>query len=197
MKKSLVTLLAIALLLSMLPSCAAPAEPVEPLANPDTVEQTVETPAPAEEETSEEVKNPFELLDVSRSLIMPQAQDGIEPYSEHWFGENRVAADLSGNPALAYSLSFSHKTSFDSMPAGYDPAALLEWGKYPGLNIDILHKHGFTGKGAVIAYVDQPVSGHEQYNTEKLHCTNNSNEHSSMHGPAVLSSGRQGYRHCA
>ena len=116
------------------------------------------------------------------------AVDGVEPYSDFWFGDNRVSADLSVAPGLAFSLTFSDKTRFSgTLPAGYDPQALLEWGKYPGLNVDILQKHGFTGEGAVIAYVDQPIGKHEQYNTDKLHYTNNSGKNTSMHGPNVLS----------
>jgi len=64
---------------------------------------------------------------------------------------------------------------------------LLEWGKYPGLNVDILHKYGFTGKGVTIAYVDQPFDEHEEYQDVNVHYTNNSEGRDSMHGPAVLS----------
>ena len=118
-----------------------------------------------------------------------KAVDGVEPYAEFWLDwENKVSADLSGAPGLAFSLTFSDQTKFSgALPTGYDPQALLEWGKYPGLNIDILQKHGFTGEGAVIAYVDQPIGKHEQYNTDKLHYTNNSGTYTSMHGPTVLS----------
>jgi len=127
-------------------------------------------------------------LGVTRSLNRPTAVNGVEPYSEWWIsGHSKITTDLSSLPALAYSLTFSDRTTFGKLPAGYDPKELLEWGKYPGLNMDILHKHGFTGEGAVIAYVDQPIGSHEQYNTPKLHYTNNSGSQTSMHGPAVLS----------
>lgn len=127
-------------------------------------------------------------LGIARSLTEIEAVDGVEPYSDHWHtGSNVISADLSASPDLAYSLTISDATVFSELPAGYDAEALLEWGKDPGLNVDILHKYGFTGKGAVIAYVDQPVSNHEQYDELNLHYTNNTNSESSMHGPAVLS----------
>ena len=127
-------------------------------------------------------------LRFTREAAAIQAVGGVEPYGAYWLGEQaRVTADLSSSPALAYSLTISDKTSFQSLPAGYDPAALLEWSKGPGLNVDILHRHGFTGKGAVIAYVDQPIASHPQYSGGNLHYINNSGDDSSMHGPAVLS----------
>lgn len=127
-------------------------------------------------------------LGVTRQLVVPQAAGGVEPYGNYYFSpQNRITADLSKVPALAYSLNISDKTQFSGIPAGFDPQALLEWGKDPGLNVDILHKHGFTGKGAVIAYVDQPIADHKQYEGANVHYTNNSGGTESMHGPGVLS----------
>ena len=127
-------------------------------------------------------------LGVVRQLVKPQAVDGVEPYGDYWLSpNNKIAADLSKAPALAHSLTISDKTQFPGAPAGFDAQALLEWGKDPGLNVDILHKHGFTGKGAVVAYIDQAISDHEQYRGANVHYTNNSGENESMHGPAMLS----------
>lgn len=127
-------------------------------------------------------------LDVSRRLMTPMAQSGIQPYDEFWLDSFPENADLSDNRKLAYSITFSNETYFpEKMPAGFDPQVLLEWGKDPGLNVDVLHELGYTGKGAVIAYVDQPIHDHEAYSNVNLHYTNNTNSHTSMHGPAVLS----------
>lgn len=128
-------------------------------------------------------------LGVVRSLPVIEAVDGVEPYGNYWMsGQNTISADLSDAPALAYSLTISDATTFAAeLPAGYDPEELLEWGKYAGLNVDILHKYGFTGKGAVVAYVDQPIAAHEQYHGDNIHYTNNTSSDTSMHGPAVLS----------
>ena len=124
--------------------------------------------------------------------------DGVEPFGEYWMeweeGTTEVAADLTGAPGLAYSLTISDRTTFSALPEGYDPDALLKWGKDPGLGIDILHEHGFTGEGAVIAYIDQPIAVpyHEQYSEAAIHYVNTvaegqDNADNSMHGPAVLS----------
>ena len=130
----------------------------------------------------------FSTLGIVRKYSNIQGVAGVESFGNYWYyGSNAIPANLSGRTALAYSLTISDRTTFSALPAGYDPDALLEWGKYPGLNIDILHKYGFTGKGAVIAYVDQPASAHEQYNGSNFHFVNNTTESSSMHGPAVLS----------
>ena len=134
---------------------------------------------------------PIAPLQVTRHCAEAATVDGVEPYSEHWFmNMQHISADLSSASALAFSLTFSNATVFpgeDKLPKGYEPETLLEWGKYPGLNIDILHKYGFTGKGSVVAYVDQPIRGHEQYDNINLHYINNTDNDSSMHGPAVLS----------
>ena len=127
-------------------------------------------------------------LAVSRKLATPKAQNGIQPYDDFWFYPFPENTDLSDHSELAYTISFSDRTKFpENMPAGYDPQALLEWGKEPGLNVEVLHALGYTGKGAVIAYVDQPICDHAAYANVKLHFTNNSSADKSMHGPAVLS----------
>lgn len=220
MKKHLSLVLSVALMVSTLVGCAAPAAPAPTDAPAATVatelavtEPVVTEPVPTEPISAEpeEIaltapkemvryyqdlqvsgdipvrKAPIAPLNVTRALPDVQAQDGIEPYSEYWWGDKRVNADLSDNPALAYSLTFSNDTDFGKMPEGYDAVALLQWGKDPGLNVDILHKHGFTGKGAVIAYVDQPIAEHPAYANVNLHYTNNSDSNDSMHGPSVLS----------
>lgn len=186
MKRFLSFLLVAVLTFSMLSACGTSEVAPETAPAPTVVDasEPAATVAPTE---PEETKSPIAPLQVVRNLPEIQGQDGIEPYANFYGGTTHVNADLSENPALAYSLTISDKTTFETMPAGYDPEALLEWGKYPGLNVDILHKYGFTGEGAVIAYVDQPISGHPQYNVEKLHYTNNSDGRTSMHGSAVLS----------
>lgn len=132
---------------------------------------------------------PVQPLKVIRQSAALQAVGGVGPWSEYWAEWNKdVRADLSSHPGLAFSLTFGTNTSFsEALPAGYDPEKLMEWGKYPGLNMDVLHQRGYTGKGTVIAYIDQPIAEHEQYTRDSVHYINNTNVESSMHGPAVLS----------
>lgn len=126
-------------------------------------------------------------LDVTRKLVTPSATWQVQPYSTWGYEPFPQDADLRGHETLAYTLNFSDFVQFpDTMPAGFDPEALLEWGKDPGLNVDVLHKLGYTGKGAVIAYLDQPLQPHEAYDNVDLHLYNKP-EDNSYHGPAVLS----------
>ena len=157
-----------------------------PLANCLTIgEMEEEEPDPV---PTPEPDGAITELSVTRSLPQIEAVDGVEPYATVWYtGKNNITADLSRAPALAYSLTIGDQTTFAELPSGYDPDALIEWGKAPGLNVDILHKYGFTGDGAVVAYVDQPIDDHAQYADIDLHYTNNTDSNNSMHGPAVLS----------
>lgn len=212
MKKHLSALLAVALLLSMFSACGAPAAaPTEsvPAAAAAQASEPAATAAPTEPAPTEpqlqELTVPPEIaryylevpvtgsirsdkaiapLNVSRRLPDVQAEGAVLPFSDLDIGPS---ANLAGNTTLAYSLTFSNRTAFANAPAGFAPDALMQWGMSPGLNVDILHKHGFTGKGAVIAYVDQVLSEHPAYANVNLHYTNNSHESDSMHGPTVLS----------
>lgn len=132
-------------------------------------------------------------LHVSCSPAAVSGIKGVEPYGNYWYkGKNHLSQyDFSDEQDLLYTLTFSNKTQFpegNKMPRGFDQKELLEWGKYPGLNMDILHKYGFTGVGSVVAYIDQPLEDHSEYSDGNLHyfdlIPNMSN---SMHGPAVLS----------
>ncbi len=128
---------------------------------------------------------------ILREYTQIKAKDGIEPFGEFWF-EGEITADLSNAPGLAWSLIVASNTVFPEtgkLPKGYNPQALIEWGKTPGLNVDILHEHGFTGKGMTIAYVDQPFELHEQTENSNIHYTSNVKEGDlgSMHGATVSS----------
>ena len=128
---------------------------------------------------------------ILREYAQIEAKDGIEPFGECWY-EGKITADLSDAPGLAWSLIVASDTDFpeaEKLPKGYDSQALIEWGKTPGLNVDILHAHGFTGKGMTIAYVDQPFGTHEQTENAHIHYTNNAGENypNSMHGATVSS----------
>jgi hypothetical protein len=77
-----------------------------------------------------------------------------------------------------------------TLPAGFDPAAILEAGKNPGLGMRELHHRGITGRGVGIAVIDQALLvDHVEYKDrlrlyEEIH---NIDETAAMHGPAVAS----------
>ncbi len=175
-----------------------PQDPVTPVEETPTSPITSEAPALEEEPDVYEADNyktsanvPITEMKVRRTLKSLSAKNGIEPYSEYWTESTQtINGDISDDLGLASSLTISDKTKFarDSyIPAGYDMDKLIEWGKDPGLHVDVLKEAGYTGEGAVIAYIDQPIGEHEQYNHEKLHYSNELQNNSSMHGPAVLS----------
>lgn len=137
-------------------------------------------------------KDAIQVLTKKYSIGEIASVGKINAYDEFYGGYDlNIKENLKGHLALANTLTFSNKTTFSEVPDGFDPDELLEWGKYPGLNMDILKKYGFTGSGATIAYIDQPVdtSENEQYKKADVHYTSNvkNGQNSSMHGATVLS----------
>jgi hypothetical protein len=99
-------------------------------------------------------------------------------------------ADFSKVDDFNY-LSFNSETIWpEELPDGFDPEAILEYNKNPGLGIRELHDRGITGSSVGIAIIDQALLiDHEQYKDnlmyyERIHCTG---DEAQMHGPAVAS----------
>lgn len=127
-------------------------------------------------------------LNVVRSLIPAYAKDSVQPYGKYWFFDMPREADLSDSAPLLYTLTYSDKTEFpEKIAPSFDPEGLMRWGMDPGLNVSVLHGLGYTGKGAVIGYVDQPAGDHSEYDSDNIHRFNNTDNKTSMHGSAVLS----------
>ena len=82
-------------------------------------------------------------------------------------GKNVKNKDLS-----QLSLDFMANTTFDSdtvwpkkkkLPKDFSPEKWLEAAKNPGLQINTLHKEGYTGKGISVAIIDKPIlAEHEE-----------------------------------
>ena len=167
MKRVLVWLIVLSLLTGLLTACGSPdGGPAGGAPQPPAIRPLKAEYRPAE----------FEPL------------EDAEPWSRCWAEPDTVYADLTHSPGLTYSLMVGNNTAFPGgVPVDYDQQELIEWGKDPGLNVDILHAHGFTGKGAVVAYIDQGLLPHEEYDRENLHVTNTGEALQSWHGPAVTS----------
>jgi serine protease AprX len=75
--------------------------------------------------------------------------------------------DLKGYFELLERMPFDSQTIWpdgDRIPNGFDPAALLEGGKNPGLGVRSLHEQGIDGRGVTIAIIDQPLfKNHQEY----------------------------------
>ena len=107
-------------------------------------------------------------------------------------------ADLSGadlaqmDTNSLFSLSFDTRTVWPgALPQGFDPQALLELGKDPGLGVRALHRSGLTGKGVGIAIIDQTLlTGHREYADRLRYYAEYHTQaeiEAQMHGPAVAS----------
>ena len=88
------------------------------------------------------------------------------------------------------TLTFNERTKWldDRLPRD-----ILEYGKYPPLGVEMLHKQGLTGEGVNVAIIDQPLAlDHPEY-SEQIVCYKSFAPDgyqigiSSMHGPAVAS----------
>ncbi len=104
------------------------------------------------------------------------------------------ALDARGSLADLLMADFDDRTQWppaDKMPAGFDPKAIMEVGKDPGLGVRSVHAGGITGKGVGIAVIDQPlIVDHKEYGDrlrlyEEINIPSDSS--SQMHGLAVAS----------
>lgn len=136
-KKRRFPLLALCLTGSILLSLAlagCSAKEATPLEEPSSPPQTSPDKNSGSPEPTVSPEDAIQPLEIGRRLETLEGVNGIEPYGEYQSGSRLVPGDLSGNPALAYSLTFCDMTGFEgSLPQGYDPPALLECGKAPGL----------------------------------------------------------------
>jgi len=108
--------------------------------------------------------------------------------------------DLSNKDFRNISIDILMTTDFDSLtkwpsqeklPVNFNPEAILENGKNPGLGLDELHKQGVTGKGINVAIIDQKLDlNHKEYSSNVVDYEEfgkSKKEDISMHGPAVAS----------
>lgn len=115
----------------------------------------------------------------------------VKPYDDVR-GKDLSRLDLSERDTLPTTLQFNLTTTWppaEKLPKGFDPKALLESAKDPGLGVRALHKQGITGKGVNVAIIDQPISpDHPEYKDRiAAYHDVGCGTKTSMHGPAVLS----------
>lgn len=114
----------------------------------------------------------------------------VSPYQDiRWKDLRKIELQLDSS--IIKTLRFNEKTIWPDKYKSYT-AYLLSAGKNPGLEIRSLHKEGITGKGVVVAIIDQNIClDHPEYinKIKEYHdvgCKMPANR-SSMHGPAVVS----------
>ena len=138
------------------------------------------------------------LLLVLLAGCAPPPAGGLEagsrelPSSGDLRGADLRGLDLTGMEEALFSADFDTCTRWpEDLPGGFDPAALLEEGKNPGLGLRALHQRGITGKGVGIAIIDQTLLTEHQEYTDRLRYYREyhsaAGSPASVHGPAVAS----------
>lgn len=103
------------------------------------------------------------LVDIGcDKAIVLRNEDDLTKFDPFWGFANVSLAnlDLRGHRKLLDTMPFDSQTVWpepNKMPEEFDPAALLEEGKNPGLGIRKLHEQGIDGRGVGIAIIDQPL----------------------------------------
>ncbi|MBW8002324.1 MAG: S8/S53 family peptidase [Planctomycetes bacterium] len=103
-----------------------------------------------------------------REIVLRNEGD-LKKFDEFWglAGISLENLDLSGQSRFLRKMTFDSRTKWpaeDKLPRRYNPAALLEEGKTPGLGVRGLHEAGIDGRGIGIAIIDQPLlEDHEEY----------------------------------
>ncbi len=112
--------------------------------------------------------------------ILPSSRHGLRrleslpPDPGDFAGMDLTRADLRALNLRNEGALLRAEANFDSLtvwpiepwkrPAGFNPAAILEEGKNPGLGLRALHKRGITGKGIAIGIIDQDLlTSHTEY----------------------------------
>ena len=110
------------------------------------------------------------LIEISRNPLDPlRNNNDLNKIESSWGFSNLslVNLDLRRYKKLLDEMPFDSLTKWpepNKLPARFNPADLLEKGKYPGLGIKKLHQQGIDGRGIGIAIIDQPLlKNHIEY----------------------------------
>lgn len=110
------------------------------------------------------------MIDIGqgRQIVLRNEED-LNRFDSFWgFVDVSLARlDLRTHLEKLNEMPFDSRTVWpesDRLPEGFDPAALIEKGKNPGLGVRSLHERGIDGGGVTIAIIDQPLlRDHEEY----------------------------------
>jgi hypothetical protein len=128
-------------------------------------------------------------------LVALRDRQDLERLDSFWGleGVSLAALDLRSDAELLARMSFNTATVWPGpsrLPPGFDPQALLQQGKNPGLGVRGLHAGGLDGRGIGLAIIDQPlVRDHREYADRMVRYEELDVEGADpqMHGPAVAS----------
>ena len=128
--------------------------------------ETVDTRAPAAKESDAAIAFPKIDRKPGPSQWQKGALSALPKYDANstrgWQVDVRSAhlreLDLRDSTGDLLFADFDTRTAWpgaERMPADFDPKAVMELGKNPGLGVRSLHERGITGKGVGIAVLDQ------------------------------------------
>jgi hypothetical protein len=135
-------------------------------------------------------------IDIGRNRPVVLRNEGdLDKFGTFWgySSVNLSRLDLSQKGELLKKMPFDSRTVWpqsDRLPSDFDPEAVMEWGKYPGLRVKQLHDQGVTGKGVHVAIIDQPLLlDHIEYKDQLVSYKEiqTGNADPQMHGPPVAS----------
>lgn len=156
---------------------------------------------PAEEEYWTRLIDLSQLGDGEKHLVFETEPFAwyMHSFDERPEEESDFCYDVRYTDLSDMNLSFVdnvHKLHYDNhtiwpeeLPDGFDPEAILELNKNPGLHIRDLHEQGVTGKGVGIAIIDQGLyTEHVEYKDnlksyEVIHCADQDDSY--FHGTGV------------
>ncbi len=100
-----------------------------------------------------------------------------------------LAGDLVFTKEILKKCKYDDKTfkNIENMP--FDTQEAFELGKNPGLNVDLMHKMGYTGKDVKVAISDAPLTKHStiEENIIAYHGVQDNKSNTNHHGPSVAS----------
>lgn len=215
MKRLSAFILALCLLLSAcaespgpdpVPSGSTPSHPIPSDSVPPDPDPSESAPPDCSTHGDEYVTKLTDLKDLSLGKQVLAYEVGPDGWSGRiWDGGNvdiwgydvrscDVSAEDFSGVADWNNISFNSDTLWppaDKLPEGFNPEAVLELSKDPGLGIRALHDQGITGEGIGVAIIDHGLyTGHEQYkdNLMLYECVHaHDGQEASLHGSAVSS----------
>ncbi len=102
-----------------------------------------------------------------RKWLREIIEEPIEPYQDLRYADLRQINLIESGSEILKTVTFSTFTIWPEkakIPDGFDPVFVMEWGKIPGLGINIIHEMGFKGEGINIAMIEQKLlRNHREY----------------------------------
>lgn len=136
-------------------------------------------------------RHPEKMVWFETLSAFPTPENPDEPFAYDLRSKDVTTLDLQPHAELLYKADLDTKTVWpQTLPEGFDPVALQELGKNPGLGVRTLHEQGIDGRGISVGIVDFPLLvGHKEYADRLIHYEEipESNYPAAMHGAAVAS----------